>query len=197
MNNFLGIILMTFYIVIVLALSKFVSKYGEEASRKFVHIMLCNVWFFIIYFFDSVIWASILPALFVIINSLSYKFKIIKSIEREQSDGFGTVYYAISLLIMCIFTFLVQKPILGLTGALVMGYGDGFAAIIGKRVKSPKYKVGNTTKTIAGSATMLLISFVVCVVILKILGVNYFIFKAIMISIIFSYINSNFGKGLK
>lgn len=35
-----------------------------------------------------------------------------------------------------------------------MGYGDGFAAIIGKSIKSPSYKIGTSTKTLAGSITM-------------------------------------------
>ena len=87
MNNIIGIIIMSIYIGAVLIVSKFISKLGEEAGRKFVHIMLANVWLFMIYFFDSVIWASILPAAFVVINSLSYKFNIMKSIEREENDS--------------------------------------------------------------------------------------------------------------
>ena len=196
MNNLIGILLMSLYIAVILVLSKFTSKFGEETSRKFVHIMLCNVWFFMIYFFDSVIWASILPALFIVINSLSYKFKLIKSIEREESDGFGTIYYAISLFIICIFTFSVNKPIVGLSGVLIMGYGDGFAAILGKKIKSPKYKVGNTTKSLAGSTTMFVISLIICTILLRVLGANYFILKAIGISVIATILEAISIKGL-
>ena len=172
MKNLIGIIIISIYIAIVLASSKLLNKFGEEASRKFVHIMLANVWLFMIYFFDSVIWASILPAAFVVINSLSYKFNIMKSIEREENDGFGTIYYAMSLLIISVFTFLIGKPVIGLLGVLIMGYGDGFAAIIGQKIKSKKYKIGNSQKSFAGSLTMFLISLVLSLVILKILGVN-------------------------
>ena len=46
MNNLIGIISITIYIVLVLVMSKFLTKKGKEASRKFVHIMLSNIWFF-------------------------------------------------------------------------------------------------------------------------------------------------------
>lgn len=196
MNNIIGIIIMSIYIGAVLIASKFISKLGEEAGRKFVHIMLANVWFFMIYFFDSVIWASILPAAFVVINSLSYKFNIMKSIEREENDGFGTIYYAMSLLIISIFTFLIGKPVIGLLGVLIMGYGDGFAAIIGQKIKSKKYKIGNSQKSFAGSLTMFLISLVLSLVILKILGVNYFILRSIGIAVAATILEAISIKGL-
>ena len=47
-----------------------------------------------------------------------------------------------------------KKTRIGLCAILIMGYGDGLAAVIGRNVKSKPYKIGNTTKTIAGSFTM-------------------------------------------
>ena len=38
MNNLIGVIVSTIYIAFVLVTSKFVSKNGEEISRKYVHI---------------------------------------------------------------------------------------------------------------------------------------------------------------
>ncbi len=196
MNNLIGIIVMSVYIGIILVSSKFVAKFGEEAGRKYVHIMLANVWFFIMYFFDSLIWASILPAAFVVINALSYKFNIMKSIERENNDGFGTVYYAMSLLILCIATFLIHKPAIGLLGTLIMGYGDGFAAIIGKKVKSPKYQIGNSKKSVAGSLTMFSISLIFSLIILNLLGANYFILKSFGIAVAATILEAISIKGL-
>ena len=81
--------------------------------------------------------------------------------EREEQDGFGTVYYALSLLILSILSFGIYKdPTLGLIPTLVMAYGDGFAAIVGKHLKSKRYKLSDTKKSFAGSLTMFLISLV-------------------------------------
>lgn len=196
MNNLIGIIAITIYIILVFIVSKFLTNKGKEVSRKFVHIMLSNIWFFYLVFIDSLEWALILPALFVVINSLSYKFKIFKSIERENNDGFGTIYYAISILLICIFAYKLGKPLLGLPGILVMGYGDGFAAIIGQKVKSKEYKVGNTTKSIAGSTTMFVLSLIICMINFGLLNIDYFIYKAIGVAAIATVLEAISIKGL-
>ena len=41
-----------------------------------------------------------------------------------------------------------------------MAYGDGFAAVVGKCIKSKTYKAGETQKSIAGSITMFIISLI-------------------------------------
>lgn len=111
MNNVIGITAITVYIVIVFLMSEFLSKKDKEISRKFVHIMLSNIWFYYLAFIDSLAWACVLPVIFVVINAFSYKFKIFKTIERENNDGFGTVYYAFSILLICIFTYLIKNPL--------------------------------------------------------------------------------------
>lgn len=159
MNNILGIVVSYLYIALVIVGAKIFGKRGEEASRKFVHIMLGNWWIIAMYFFTNVWFAAFVPATFVIINYLSYKKNLIKVMERENQDGFGTIYYAIALFVMAIVSFgIFKNPSLGLVPTLVMAYGDGLAAIIGKKIKSKKYKLGGTKKSFAGSLTMFLIS---------------------------------------
>jgi len=161
MMNWLGEIVSFAYIALVIVCAKLFEKKEKEISRKFIHIMLGNWWIIAMFFFDNVWFASFGPALFVIINYLSYKKDLIKVMEREEQDGFGTVYYALSLLILTILSFGIYKnPSLGLIPTLVMAYGDGFAAIIGKKTKSKKYKLSDTKKSFAGSLTMFIISFV-------------------------------------
>ena len=159
--NWLGIIISYLYIGIIIAGAKLFEKRGEEASRKFIHIMLGNWWFIAMYFFTNVWFAIFVPITFVIINYVSYKQDLIKVMEREQQDGLGTVYYAVSLFILAIVSFgIYQKPILGLIPNVIMAYGDGFAAVVGKCIKSKTYKVGETKKSIAGSITMFMISLI-------------------------------------
>ena len=68
MNNFIGIIISAIYITLVIVSSKFVNKLGEEASRKYVHILLSNVWIIYLFFIDSMWAACVLPIAFVFIN---------------------------------------------------------------------------------------------------------------------------------
>ena len=114
------------------------------------------------YFFTNVWFAAFVPATFIFINYISYKKDIIKVMERDQQDGLGTVYYALSLLILVIISFgIYNKPTLGLIPVLIMAYGDGLAAIIGRLIKSPRYKIVNSKKSFAGSITMFVISFII------------------------------------
>ena len=112
----MGILVSYLYIALVIIGAKAFEKKGKESSRKFIHIMLGNWWFIAMYYFTNVWFAAFVPATFVIINYLSYKKDIIKVMEREEEkkDGYGTVYYALSLLILIILTFIINKPELGL-----------------------------------------------------------------------------------
>lgn len=157
--NLLGIIVSYGYIALAIVGAKIFEKRGKEASRKFIHIMLGNWWFIAMYFFTNVWCALLVPASFVIINYLSYKKNLIKVMERDEQDGLGTVYYAVALFILALVTFgILKKPELGLVPTLVMAYGDGLAAVIGKTIKSKKYKLSDTKKSFAGSVTMFTVS---------------------------------------
>ncbi len=196
MQNVLGIIISYIFIGVVIILARLFEKGGEEASRKFIHISLANWWFIAMYFFDNAICASLVPLSFVIINYISYKKNLIAVMERESQDGLGTVYYAVSLLIIAIFTFgIINKPEVGLCSILIMGYGDGFAAVIGKRVKSYEYKIGNTKKTLVGSLTMFIITFIIIAIYSGILGTNLWVIKSMLTAIILTVIEAVSIKG--
>ena len=186
MKNIIGFILSYIFVGIIIISAKFFEKAGKEASRKYIHIMLCNWWFLAMYFFDNVIFASIVPLSFVVINYISYKKDLISVMERDEKDkdGLGTVYYALSLFILSIFTFgIIKRPEIGLCSILIMGYGDGLAAIIGRSVKSIPYKIGKTKKTLAGSCTMLFISFLIVAIFLASVKADFWMLKAILAAI--------------
>lgn len=196
MQNLYGIILSYVYIGILFVISNFIGKNNKEISRKFIHISLAGYWIIAMFFFNNVICASIVPASFVLINTLSYKFNLIKSMEREEQDGFGTIYYAIAILVLSIITFgIINKPIVGLAGMFVMCFGDGLAAIFGKKFGNKKYKIGNTTKSYLGSFTMLVITFGIVFAVFSYLGTTYNIAKSILIAVIATILEAVSIKG--
>ena len=198
MENIIGLLVSYLFIFLVIFVAKFFEKLGKEASRKFIHIMLSNWWFIAMWFFKDPIWAAIGPISFVIINWLSYKKDIISVMERteDKKDGLGTVYYALSLLILVILTFgIFKRTELGLASILIMGYGDGFAAVFGKAIKSKEYKVGGTTKTLVGSATMFLVTYVIVGILFAYLGVTAWCLKAILIGAILTVVEAVSIKG--
>lgn len=196
MQNILGIIVSYIFIGIIIILAKKFEKIGEEASRKFIHIMLSNWWFIAMYFFKNAYWACIVPLSFVIINYISYKKDLISVMERKKQDGLGTVYYAISLFILTIFTFgVIKRPEIGLCSCLIMGYSDGLAAVIGKKIKSYEYKISNTKKTLVGSLTMFIITFIIIAIYLGLSGINLWMVKSLLTAIILTIIEAVSTKG--
>ena len=147
----------------------------------------------------NVIWASFVPATFVVINYVSNKKNIISVMERDdnEKESLGTVYYAISLLLLSIVTFgIINNPEIGLIPVLVMAYADGLAAVFGKKIKSKPIKIGNTTKSVAGCTTMFIVSFILTAVYLKLTGVDFWPIYAFIMSAFATVIELLSIKGL-
>ncbi len=200
MNNLFGIIVSIVYIGMIIVSAKVFEKSGKEASRKYIHIMLSNWWVIAMIFFDNMLWASLVPGLFVIINYLSYKKGIIKVMERDAGDdnkeSLGTVYYALSLFILALITFgPVDNSAIGLCGILVMGYGDGLAAVIGQAMKSKKYKIAGNTKSVAGSAAMLIVTFIIMASFFVYNVTDYAVIKSILVAALMTIIEAISIKG--
>ena len=200
MSNIIGIIISILFIVIVMIVASTFEKSGKEATRKFIHIMVSNWWIIAMIFFDNMWCAAIVPAIFVIVNYLSYKSNIIKVMERdegeENKDSFGTVYYAISLLVLSLITFgPLKNPLIGLCGAVVMGYGDGLAAVIGQKFKTKEFQIGNSKKTIAGSSAMFVITLMIMLGFFYYVGTSLWILKSIVVAIVMTIVEAICPKG--
>lgn len=76
-----------------------------------------------------------------------------------------------------------------------MAYGDGFAAVIGKNVKSLEYKVGNTKKSAAGSATMFFITFLIFAIYLCMINSPLWIVKSLILGLILTIVEAVGIKG--
>lgn len=160
--------------------------------------MLANWWFIFLFFFDNVFFASFVPATFVIINYISYKKDLIKVMERSEGekDGLGTVYYAVSLLVLSIATYVFHlSPMVGLCGILIMGYGDGLAGVIGRKIKSKEYHIGGGKKTIAGSITMFCISLAISAMLFFLVGTPIWYGKAILLAALITMVEAAGVKG--
>ncbi|MEO1815736.1 MAG: hypothetical protein ABGU93_09135 [Acetobacterium sp.] len=185
-HNILGIIVSFIYVFSVIFLARFLERFGKEASRKAVHILVCNWWLVAMIFFDGPIWAAVVPACFVVLNYLSYRFQLFSAIERGSGKGdLGTVYYAISLLLLALISFgPLQNPIVGGVGILIMGYGDGLAAVVGTRWPKQRFQLLGAEKTLSGSLTMLVASFLVTVVLLAATGQPQVLMPALTLALL-------------
>ncbi|MSU00231.1 diacylglycerol/polyprenol kinase family protein [Tissierella pigra] len=177
MNNIIGILVSIVFVFLIIIIASFMKNLGilsMEGSRKFIHIGVSNWCIISMIFFDNNISAAVVPGFFVIINYISYTKQLFSAMERNESKkDLGTVYYALSLLILSLITFKDKElSYIGALGILIMGYGDGFAAIVGINFGKHKFKIFGNYKSIEGSLAMFTFSFIVSIIILYIFNPN-------------------------
>jgi len=187
-------------IALIIILSTLLNKkgvMGSEGSRKFIHIGVAN-WYFLALIFiedsNDFWWLIIPPISFVVLNYISYKKQLISSMERDGKGNMGTVYYPIALLVVLILSFRVfNNSYLGLMGVMIMGYGDGLAAVIGS--KYGKKDIGNG-KTLLGVLTMFFVSLITATTIVMILDGIAYLWIGLIIALIATLIEYITPKGL-
>ncbi len=137
---------------------------SDEGARKFIHVVVAH-WILLAHFLiESTLVATVIPATFIILNYLSYRFNLLSAMEREkrQREDLGTVYYAVSLTIVTFFAFHFDLMNAAIVAVLAMGWGDGLAAVFGKAFKTFKlYKM----KSFAGTLTVFLFTFVISLIV--------------------------------
>jgi len=162
MQTLIGIIVSNVFVLVCIGISTLFEKkkwMSGEGTRKFVHIAVSNWWFIAMYYFDTAITAAIVPVMFVIVNYYSYKKQLFTSIERGGGvKDLGTVYYAIALVVLSLWSFGMGRPEIGGIGILIMGYADGFAAVVGTKFGKTPLIHG---KSVEGTLTAVIMATVV------------------------------------
>lgn len=133
------------------------KRVDKVYTRKVIHILFAHwslIPFFLVPHADDILIAIIPPLIFTLLNVLSYRYRIVKAIERDDKKELGTIIYPLSLVFLLMFAnFVIQKPEIAVLGAFVLGYGDGLATIAGYRFNKTRFQ-----KTPLGSLTMFLVS---------------------------------------
>ena len=144
----------------VLGLASIARKLGigAEGSRKLVHILLSNWILLAIAVYRSAWAACILPACFIPLNYLSCRKRIFSAIEREEDNTLGTVWYAVSLFLLCLAGYSLDMPWIAACGMLAMGYGDGIGALVGRRWGKLRFPGIHFKKSLEGMLTVMILS---------------------------------------
>ncbi|NLL25227.1 MAG: hypothetical protein GX261_07115, partial [Spirochaetales bacterium] len=163
-SNILGLILSYAFLGVVIAFGIFLkNRFGisSESMRKIVHIGVSNWWFLNLYYFTSLGWAVVGPICFIVVNSLFTLFNWGKHIGfDDRKRNWGLVYFPVTLLLLVVGMYRgVFTPLEATIAVMVMGWGDGLAAMVGSKWGRKKIKTLN--KSYPGCLTMGIVSFIV------------------------------------
>ena len=157
-----------------------------EFTRKIVHIGSGNV-ILIAWWFKLPPWVLLIASLIAsFIAIISYFFPILPSINSVERKSLGTFFYAVSIGILTYWFWIVNKPQYTAIGILIMAWGDGMAAIIGKRFGRHPYQILGIKKSWEGSLTMMGVSFLIISIILFFTGesINLILITSLLVSVI-------------
>jgi len=130
------------------------------ATRKVVHIGVSHWWLLYIAFVESPWVGAAGTGSFILINALSVKLRLFKAMEDpERSGDLGTVWFPISLLALVGLSAagILERWEAGV-GVMAMGWGDGMAALAGRRFGARSVEVFGRRKSLPGTAALVLFS---------------------------------------
>ena len=158
-SDWLAIVISYVYVFAVIGVGEGLRRwrgYSTEFTRKIVHIGV-GMWAFgTVLLFEHWYFAIIPPVSFMILNYISYRGEIFKSVELGEKGNLGTIYFPISFaIIICLFW---ERPNLLVASLMPMTWGDALAAILGRRYGRRKYSLLGSTRSVEGSLAMFLFS---------------------------------------
>jgi phytol kinase len=142
--------------------------FSPEQSRKIVHIGTGNI-IALAWWLQLPAWVGITSALMAgAITLLSYWLPILPGVNSVGRKSYGTFFYAVSMGLAIAIFWPLGHPEYATLGILVMAWGDGLAAIIGQRWGRHPYQIWGNTKSLEGTATLMVVSYLVTTVVLLI-----------------------------
>lgn len=196
LGDITGVIAVYVYVAILLFLSEKVLKSYPLISRKFLHIMVGNIFFILPLFEHAWVMSFVAAAPFIILTFLVSPYSPLKIVSETSAagHGMGLVYYAISWTILAYVFF--NRPEIIAIGIVAMSYGDGFASLIGTKIGKRKYNIFGDEKSIEGSISMFIITILVSLVALYYYDVGINIFVIVAISFVATLVEGLTPKGL-
>lgn len=150
-----------FGVILFIGLLQKLFKFDVEISRKMIHFFIGFVWLILHHYLANTWHFVVVPASFVVINYLSYRFKIFKMFERkDEKNHLGTVYYAASITVMAVVSLFFPETQLPYGVAVFcLSFGDAAAALVGGYVKKGNISLTKNKSlfgTLAGAAASML-----------------------------------------
>ncbi len=154
-------LLIVFVILVLNELYWTTKKRHSELSRKFIHIVVGS---FVAFWPFYLPWSDIqvISLAFIVVVLISRKINLFKSIHSVGRTTWGELYFGISVGLVSVMS---SNKWVYMVAILQMSLADGLAAVIGSTVLiGRRYKIFGHNKSVIGSLTFYIVSFILTVV---------------------------------
>jgi phytol kinase len=157
-----------YILALIFFTGKIANNHSKNTSRKFLHIMIGNLPFAIVFFSYNTFplnFPFFVATPFILLTFLVTAYSPVKSISKKMSgltevtEGghkLGLVFYAISYTILALC--FSSKPYIIAAGILPLAYGDAAASLVGVKYGKKQFRIF-ARKSLEGSVAMFLITF--------------------------------------
>lgn len=168
-SNVVGLLISFPFLALVIALALALKRWcaiSDESMRKFIHIGVSNWWFLELRYFTTMGWALVGPILFIILNSLFTFLDWGTALGMgDRKRNYGLIYFPVTLVILVLLQYNgLVRPLASTVGVLVMGYGDGLAALVGSKWGKREIPFNVSKKSYLGTLTMFIVSLAIVLV---------------------------------
>lgn len=165
-SNIIGLLISFPFLALIIAVGIALKKWcaiSSESMRKFIHIGVSNWWFVELAYFNTLAYALIGPILFILLNSLFTFLDWGTTLGLgDRKRNLGLIYFPVTLVILVILQYAgLVRPLATTIGVLVMGYGDGLAALVGAKWGKREIPFNVSKKSYLGTLTMFIVSLVI------------------------------------
>ena len=149
-----------------------------------MHVSVAFAWIPMYFCFGASWHLVVPPAVFIVLNTISYRKGLFSGMERsdESRKSLGTVYYAVSMTVMAIWSAVMRECLIPYgVGLFCMALGDGFAPLFGALGHGNVRLFGN--RTLYGSISVFVICLIVIAVMSALFGLNLAFWKILVIAL--------------
>jgi phytol kinase len=163
-----------------------IFKLKAELTRKYVHFVTGIVTLLFPRFIDNLWMVMILCSSFLIILLASLKYQLLPSINAVDRVTRGSILFPV-IIYWCYFVYsLYNLQLFYYLPVIILAISDPLAGMIGQRYPFKKYKLFGHYKTLAGSISFMISSFLICFISFSVsfnLAMNAIIFLSFLIAI--------------
>lgn len=186
-----------FGVILSVGVAQKILKFRLEISRKLIHIFIGFTWLILLKYHANTWHFIVVPFSFIIINWLSFKFKIFKMYERtdDTKNHYGTIYYAVAMTMMSAISLLFPVFLMpyGIS-VFCLSFGDGAAALFGSLFNKHNFMI-TKEKSIVGTLSCAVFTFVGILLFIQIIPVDISLWEILVLSIATAVLEL-VGKGL-